>query len=187
MGRDWLGNRMRTVQRPLSELTHVRLKELLHYDPETGIFTWRAPSKYGKTRPGMRAGCVVHTKQADYWVIRPTREFPLTHAHRLAFFYMTGRWPHHTIDHRNRIGTDNRWENLREATQGQNMLNRAPRKSQTPYRGVWKQGNSYAAYITVNKERIRLGSFTNPEAAARAWNVAAVQHHGAFAQLNKIE
>lgn len=99
-------------------LTQERLKELLDYDPETGIFTWKSLPK-GRRQNGYRAG---YKEYQGYIIIsfRPKRIM----AHRLAWLYMTGKWPSGDIDHINLIKDDNRFSNLREATRSQNCMNR---------------------------------------------------------------
>ena len=97
------------------ELTHARLLEKLHYNPETGAFT-RTPPNH-KRRIG-------RFDKNGYITIAVDR---VKHqAHRLAWLYMTGSHPSDDllIDHINRIKDDNRWENLREATPSQNCRNR---------------------------------------------------------------
>lgn len=93
----------------MSKLTQEVLKSLLYYDPETGIFVWlvtRQRSPAGKEaggydEKGYRRICVNGTK---------------VRAHRLAWLYMTGEWPEDQLDHINGLKDDNRFVNLREAT-----------------------------------------------------------------------
>jgi DNA-directed RNA polymerase specialized sigma24 family protein len=77
-----------------SDLTAARLRELLDYDPITGVFTWRSrPSRY-------------RFIEIDGWTYK---------ASRLAWLWMTGSWPKGQIDHANLKKDDDRWTNLREA------------------------------------------------------------------------
>ena len=91
-------------------LTPKRLKFVLRYDPVTGYFTWIA-CVGNRVRLGTRAGCI---NNKGYRTIRI--DGILYYEHALAYFYMTGRWAEPTVDHRNECKSDNRWENLREAT-----------------------------------------------------------------------
>ncbi|MCK9994454.1 MAG: hypothetical protein Dbin4_02974, partial [Alphaproteobacteria bacterium] len=101
----------------MAELTQSRLKELLHYDPDTGVFTRRVQTS-SNARVGDVAGCL-HPEGYRHIQIDGKRYA----AHRLAWLYMTGEWPTNQLDHLNGVRDDNRWGNLREATHGQNQQN----------------------------------------------------------------
>lgn len=160
-------------------LTAVRLRELLHYDPVTGIFTWKVRVSQ-RMRAGSKAG-TLSTK--GYIVIGIAGKF--YRAHRLAWLYMTGEWPEHEVDHRIGVRDDNRWSELREATQAQNMQNRpALNSSSTGVKGVvWRdRQKKYQARLTVSGKRISLGYFHALEDASAAYAAAAREHHGEFAR-----
>ena len=99
-------------------LTAERLREVLHYDPRTGVFTRvrteRAKKKVGRLQVS-RSGNSYLAIGVDYGRYM---------AHRLAFLYMTDEWPSEDVDHKNGNGLDNRWANLRPATRSQNNVNR---------------------------------------------------------------
>ena len=86
-------------------LTQKRLKELLDYDPDTGIFTWKV-SIGGRTK-GTKAGGL---HASGMYIIRIDRK--IYSAGRLAYLFMTGEWPCGTAMRWNGIKDDNRWENL---------------------------------------------------------------------------
>lgn len=94
------------------------------------------------------------------------------------------------VDHRNHDGLDNRRENLRSATNSQNMGNQ--RKQTTPsssiYKGVsWgKQSKKWQAYITSAKKRRYLGQYLTEDEAARAYNRASIEAFGEYAELNDV-
>jgi hypothetical protein len=91
------------------------------------------------------------------------------------------------IDHRNRDGLDNRRENLRMATPGQNLQNSRKRYGTTSqFKGVsWaKRSNKWRAQIGMNYIRRELGLFRLEEDAARAYDSAAIRQFGEFARLN---
>ena len=93
------------------------------------------------------------------------------------------------LDHVNRNGLDNRRINLRPATQSQNNANRSLfRNNKSGYRGVtWNQrARKWKAQIRVNGQYIYLGLFGDAIEAARAYNRAALEHFGEFAQLNPL-
>lgn len=149
-------------------LTQARLKELLHYDPETGVFTWRVSR--GRLPAGSRAGTTV---RAGYVMVRVDGRNRL--AHRLAFLYMTGALPGRCSDHVNRSRADNRWVNLRPATHQENEANKGLLCSNTSgYRGVsWCPSTGrWRAYGKCGGKSFHLGRFssvTEAAAAAQAW------------------
>lgn len=90
-------------------------------------------------------------------------------------------------DHINGDGLDNRRTNLRRATRHQNMANQTlSRRNTSGYKGVSKYPRTpaYRATITANGKRRHLGFFATPEAAARAYDRAAVELHGEYARTN---
>ena len=98
------------------DITQERLKELLEYNPDTGIFKWKVSRR--NTRKGATAGTVNHG------YIRIQIDGKIYMAHRLAYLYMTGNFPEHQIDHDDRTRNNNKWLNINSATQSQNMQNR---------------------------------------------------------------
>lgn len=159
-------------------LTQSELKRLLHYDPQSGQFRWRSGGR------GYLAGDVAgHTSRRDGRVTIRIRG-RLYMAHRLAWFYVHGKWPEGLIDHINRDASDNRIENLREATQAQNLWNRGHQhNSGTGFKGVTfdKRNQRYRAKIAVRGIQICLGRYDTAEEAAQAYAAAAAKHHGNFA------
>jgi hypothetical protein len=107
-------------------LTQERLKELLFYDPDTGIFTWRVNRGRGPggcTLGGKLKGKVAGSLHPDNRIfIHIDRR--MYGAHRLAFLYVYGRWPEPEVDHIDRDMSNNRISNLREATRRQQNGNR---------------------------------------------------------------
>lgn len=158
------------------ELTQRRLKELLHYDPNTGIFTWRR--RRGCRAAGSRAGADHHS---GYWRIRVDDR--LYNAHRLAWFYVLGKWPAEQIDHVNGMRSDNRFDNLRSASHAQNCANSAIRSdSKSRVKGVTRLANGWIARIFISGKRIHLGRFPTSEAAHQAYAAATNRARGEFAR-----
>ena len=99
-------------------LTQERLKELLHYNPDTGDFTWICIiGCYPKI------GSIAGTKNKSGYINIKVGN-GLYRAHRLAFLYMDGEFPSSHVDHINRSPSDNRWCNIRKVTIRQNHENR---------------------------------------------------------------
>lgn len=90
-----------------NKLTQKRLKKLLYYNPDTGIFTWKINS-----RRSLKDAPAGNLHPSGY--IRIGIDSKEYRAHRLAFLYMEGYIPENDVDHINRVRDDNRWKNLRE-------------------------------------------------------------------------
>jgi uncharacterized protein YegP (UPF0339 family) len=154
-------------------LSQARLKELLHYDPETGDFRWRTAARHGQITPWSLAGSP-HSQ--GYVVLKVAgKSF---RAHRLAWMYMTGSEPANDIDHIDGVKSNNQWRNLREATTKQNAENTPLRSdNSTGYRGVTFDAKKglYRARIRHNGELIGLGRFKTAEQAAEAARAARAQ------------
>lgn len=90
-------------------------------------------------------------------------------------------------DHIDGDGLNNSRSNLRLSTHSQNCCNRRRRRGvKTPFKGVGRQAGqkNWTARICVNYRKIYLGQFPTAEEAARAYDRAALEHHGEFARLN---
>lgn len=155
-------------------LTQQRLKELLQYDPETGLFT-RLQDK-GPSKKGTVAG----TKRTKDGYISISIDYKKYQAHRLVFLYMTGTFPLKQVDHINRDREDNRFNNLRHVSPQENQHNNSLSKKNTSgVTGVsWNKGiKKWHAYIKVNYKRINLGFFNTIEEAKEARENAKVRLH----------
>lgn len=181
-------------------LTAELVRKLVRYEPDTGRLFWiERPVELFRSRwPGQEQST------ADYWNRRNAGKecflaedddgyrigsiFDLTRkAHRVAWAIETGEWPIGQIDHRNGTRNDNRWPNLRPATEIQNRRNSlAERGRVSDFKGVtWhKRDCVWFTRIYVEGKRIQLGTFTDEVEAAKAYDVAAIQHFGHFAKLN---
>ncbi|MDX0897467.1 HNH endonuclease [Sinorhizobium medicae] len=158
-------------------LSQERLKELLDYDPSTGIFQWKVD------RGGMRAGDVAGLLHTNGY-IRISVDSRRYYAHRLAFLFMEGEFPPEQVDHIDLSRTNNAWSNLRRASVSENMHNREIRSHSTiGFKGVSKNKVGYMARIRVDKRVIYLGNFKTREEASEAYNKAANDLVGAFARV----
>lgn len=158
-------------------LTADRVRELLRYSPSTGEFHWRVMNSC--RRP---AGMLAGDKKKDSGYILIGVDCFRYRAHRLAWLYMTGKWPAHQVDHKDRDRSNNKWANLREATQQQNSAN-MQRPSVTGVKGVIrsKNGKRWIANIAVNGRTLYLGTFDTSQEASAAYTAAAREHFGEFA------
>ena len=157
----------------MKELTQERLKELLSYDPDTGLFTHKG------SKPGILVGSVAGTKD-KYGYIKIGLDYKQYTAHRLVFLYTTGKWPEMQVDHINRKRDDNRLSNLREANNRENAQNMGVFvTNKSGYTGVcWnKKDKRWKAQICVNKKVNFLGYFDTPEEAHEAYKTAKAKLH----------
>jgi len=155
-------------------LTQERLKKLLHYDPETGIFTWLV-STARRVKVGDVAGTIMN--QGYRAISIDGKKYK---AHRLAFLYMTGKFPTNGTDHIDGDPANNRWTNLRECTTAENAQNTASHKnSSSKYVGVgWhKGGQKWRAQIKINGKKKHLGLFETEAEAYAAYCKAKSEHH----------
>jgi len=147
-------------------LTQELLKHHLHYDVDTGLFTWLVP-RANRCTIGQVAG-TLHSRGYVH-----VRLFNVIYkAHRLAFLYMTGKWPENCVDHINDVWSDNRWCNLRDVTYQENSYNRkgATKASKTGLLGSSKQPNGkYRAQIMHKNKVHNLGTYDSPIEAHEAY------------------
>ena len=164
---------------PASErITQADLKSLISYSPETGLFHWvksssnRAPVGSIAGSPNGAGYLRIQIRKKNYYM------------HRLAVLWMTGEWPEADVDHINGDPSDNRWQNLRRATRGENLYNsRRARSNTTGYKGVTfrKDVGKFEGRIKYRRRTIHLGFFETAEEAHRAYYEKAVELRGAFA------
>lgn len=155
-----------------THLTAQILRDLYHYNPETGIFTRRI--RRGGYLAGGMAGS--HKKKGYLSIAYLGKEYP---AHRVAWLYVYGKWPNGFIDHKNGIKSDNRIENLREANSKLNNENRrtASTKSRTGLLGAYPFKNRFVAFIGTNGKNKNLGYFDTAEEAHEAYLKAKRKIH----------
>lgn len=180
-------------------LTADILRKLLRYEPETGHLFWRHRSEEFTV-----SGANSVTQETRRWNSRhagrpaltsphPTKGYltgcvlsvPIK-AHIAAWAIFHGVWPAGIVDHRNRNTADNWIKNLRLASAGENARNRrAHRGSASGLKGVAPYRDKWKAVITVNGRFVYLGLFATKEAAAAAYDCAALEMHGSFAATNQ--
>lgn len=157
------------------DLSRERLREVLSYDPATGIFTWLISK--GSVSKGRTASSI---EQQGYVVIRIDG---LSYkAHRLAWLYVYGKWPS-LLDHINGVCTDNRIANLREATYSQNQQNSRPRYTgKSHFKGASRDRGKWRATIVIDGRQKYLGGFNTPEEAHARYCQVAQETFGEFAR-----
>lgn len=177
-------------------LTQELVKEFLHYNPDTGVFTWlhrdqnwfatyRSFRSWNAKNAGKQAGNVHKcTRGKKYVCIKVNGK--TYKAHRLAFLYMTGSFPTDDVDHLSGDGTDNRWSIIREATKHQNGCNKKlPSNNTSGVMGVGLSSGRWQATIKVKQKNIYLGKFSDFFEAVCA-RKSAENKHGFHANHGSI-
>ena len=158
-------------------LTQDYLKGILRYDPESGHFFW-LKKICSRVVVGRQTGWI---DKNGYVVVGFDNK--KTYAHRLAWFYMTGRWPSQVIDHIDGNRHNNSWSNLREATGSQNLMNsKVPKNNTSGFRGVSRfvQNGKWRAHVVKDHKQRHLGYFDTFEEACEAARKGAETHFGEF-------
>lgn len=158
------------------------VREALHYDPETGLFTWRHRSDRERNWNSRWAGKPAGAFSNGYIYIQIDGRSGFS-AGRLAWLYMTGEWPPIEVDHRNLNRADNRWENLRLADVFQNNQNKVAQSNNLiGVRGISAHPTAgFRVRLTVRKVHYDLGYFPTLEEAMEARKRLEEEHHGDFA------
>ena len=161
-------------------LTQNELKELLDYNPETGEFIWKVDRSH-KVKAGDIAGCSS--------VIRGYKRICIDYRnyaqHRLAFLYMTGKWPDKLVDHINGNRSDNRWCNLRQANDVENACNKAMQSNNTSgHIGIWKPKGRNKFVVQVRGKHV--GYCETLEEAKEVYHREASKQFGEFYRQQEI-
>lgn len=161
------------------------LRQTYSYDPLTGDITL--------LRLNQITGTSKSSGYKEIGVNLPSGK-RLLKAHCIAWFLHYDQWPSDEIDHKDQDKGNNRIDNLRLATSGSNKANTRKYKTwgkkptSSKYKGVsWcKRDKYWFAYVGVGKKQIELGRFETELEAAKAYNKAALEHHGSFAVMNEL-
>lgn len=157
----------------MAKLTQKRLKEVLAYNPSTGVFRWRESGRGRKA--DLSAGTL---NSHGYLQIRIDRKIHLVH--RLVFLYVDGYLPENGVDHKDRNKTNNRRDNLREVSNQCNLRNTGNYCHNTSgVKGVcWeKSRNKWRASIGIDGKSKNLGLYTD-------FNNAVMARYDAEKRLN---
>ena len=152
------------------EITQAKLKELLDYNPETGVFVRKTGRFAGNIAGAIQThGYVMFGLLGKVWL-----------AHRLAWIYVHGVTPN-DIDHKDRVKHNNRISNLRECTNQENQFNRdKPRVNTSGYKGVILHRGRWTARIKISQKVKHIGYYDTPELASEAYIAKAKELHGEF-------
>ena len=164
-------------------ITQAGLKDALHYNPLTGVFTWRA------TKARITAGDVAGTLNKGYVMIKLHQK--IYSAHRLAWLYTEGYIPVE-VDHDNHARADNRWENLNASDRPANCVNQSLNTRNTSgFNGVnWHvPAKKWCARIHTQGRTSHLGLFKKKSDAIAARKAANIKfgfhpNHGQFTANN---
>jgi hypothetical protein len=143
-------------------LTQEMLRQSHYYNPGTGLFYKRMAS--GKLK---LTGTLHHTGYLQCKINCQNYS-----AHRLAWLYMAGTWPEEHVDHIDGNKDNNKWNNLRVATNSDNLENQKRARVDnlsTGLLGAYPHGSRFKARITVKGKRLCLGTFNSPEEAHQAY------------------
>lgn len=153
-------------------ISQKKLKEILHYDPITGFFTWKVKIA-DKISIGQRAGS---QRENGYRFIRINKI--RYREHRLAYLYMTGTIPTQ-VDHQDHTPSNNSWDNLAPADYKSNGRNHPKTKrNATGVVGVsLRKDGRYVARIYVKNKHKWLGAFPTLEAAKQCREAANIQYN----------
>ena len=155
------------------------LQSALRYDPETGIFYWKIKRTRG-VLPGDVAG-----SQNPKGYVRICLNGKFHSAHRVAWVLTYGKWPSNFIDHRDGDPSNNKLENLREATATQNQANRRKKRNgSSQFKGVTfntaNPNKPWSTRIATNKKTMYLGCYKTEHEASEVYLNAAKKLHGDF-------
>lgn len=147
---------------------HTAIVDDADYDRVVGRGSWFYDRGYAARKEYVRGSGKAHPKGIKIYLHQ----------------FVLGVDPGVQVDHRNRNRLDCRRENLRMCNNAQNNANKPKWCGRGRYKGVYHNGSSWVARITVNYKPHHLGSYKSEEDAARAYDTAAKRYFGEFAYLN---
>jgi hypothetical protein len=168
-------------------MNQARLKALLSYNPRTGLLIWRERPirkrflRVDRTWNAAWAGRMAGTPRSDGYIQVAFGYGRYCRAHQLVWLYMTGEWPRRRMDHINLKRDDNRWCNLRLASDSQSINHQRRRKDNTSgHKGLVKLPSGRWR-VRVAQEHI--GCFVRKRDAIAAYRKEALKRFGEFAHF----
>lgn len=157
-------------------ITEEKLKQIFEYNPETGIFT-----RILRTANRHKVGDIGGTLNAQGYLVINI-DGTIYYAHRLAFLYMTGKFPEELVDHIDTIKNNNSWFNLRKANKSENAQNQRKCQKSNKSTGLLgayfsKQRNCFFSSIMIDNTTKYLGIFATAELAHEAYCKAKALLH----------
>jgi hypothetical protein len=150
----------------MASLTYERAREMLHYNPQTGVLKWAKDRRMGPKLAGKHAGFVDGNGRLMIQL-----DLETYHSGRVIWLWMMGHWPVGVIDHCDGNPLNNRWKNLRDVTQRVNAQNRLMNaNNKSGVRGVYwnNQIGKWHAQIALDRKKIHLGYFDELTTAVAA-------------------
>jgi hypothetical protein len=170
--------KLHNTRRRIDTLTSPeRIKEAFNYNPKTGKLTWAIDRRC--VHPGDSAGTRVKSPKGVFLTVR--LDGRLYCVNQVVWCWVTGEWPAEQVDHQNLDSSDNRWDNLREATNQQNCANRGLNtNNKTGYRGVYWYASrqKWVAYLRKNGKHVFFKYFKIKSDAVAAVREARKVHFG---------
>jgi hypothetical protein len=164
------------------DLTADFVRSILDYDSESGLLTWKyrenIPANWNTKYAGEEAG-YINNQGYQFIGINGSRYL----AHRLAWLIVTGEWPKDKIDHEDGDPSNNKFSNLREATQQENNRNRKTNSNNTSgVKGVYwnKPCQKWQVQIKIDGTSTHLGYFDSFDEAVAVRKLAELEHFGKF-------
>ena len=153
------------------KLTHKRLKSILDYNPNTGMFKWKVlPKKSTRNKIGCYAGCL-NINDGYVVIVINGKTY---RAHRLAWFYFYGNWPKRQVDHIDMDKQNNSIKNLRDVTARTNKSNNKLRQ-EGRLLGTSRHDGKWQARIYINPKDVHLGTFNTELEAHEAYKKALAE------------
>lgn len=163
-------------------ISYKYLKRRLTYCKATGVFRWKSVKEPGHERWNGRYAGEVAGGLSSHGHRRISLNGKRFNASVLAWFYVKGQYPKFYIDHKNMNAGDDRWSNLRQATNSQNMANTVAR-NKLMVKGVTPRGKKFNAGIMCEGRRFNLGRFDTAKEAHGAYKEAAKRLFGEYARF----